>query len=112
MTSSSPQAKAANPKLKLVLGEPFVKPTGKIDEGIRKRQEIVARLAQKHGAALVHFQRVFDEAAQAGAGRLLDLGQRASDLSRPPTHGRRMGARRPRILEIDRLPFRARLKAR
>jgi len=57
-------AKAANPKLKLVLGEPFVKPTGEISEGIRKRQEIVARLAQKHGAALVHFQRVFDEAAR------------------------------------------------
>ncbi|MCY3022244.1 MAG: SGNH/GDSL hydrolase family protein [Planctomycetota bacterium] len=57
-------AKTANPKLKLVLGEPFVKPTGTIGEGIRKRQEIVARLAQKHGAALVHFQRVFDEAAK------------------------------------------------
>ena len=58
------EAKAANPKLKLVLCEPFVKPVGTIDEGIRKRQEIVARLAQKHGAALVHFQRVFDEAAK------------------------------------------------
>jgi lysophospholipase L1-like esterase len=31
---------------------------------IRKRKAIVARLAQRHGAALVHFQRVFDEAAQ------------------------------------------------
>jgi len=58
------EAKAANPKLKLVLGEPFVKPAGKIDEGIRKRQEIVARLAQEHGAAIVHFQRVFDEAVK------------------------------------------------
>jgi lysophospholipase L1-like esterase len=47
------QAKAANPKFKLVLCAPFVKPTGKINEDIRKRQEIVARLAQKHGAALV-----------------------------------------------------------
>jgi lysophospholipase L1-like esterase len=56
------EARAANPKLKLVLGEPFVKPAGKIDENLRKRQEIVARLAQKHSAALVHFQRVFDEA--------------------------------------------------
>jgi lysophospholipase L1-like esterase len=57
-------AKTANPKIKLVLGEPFVKPTGTLGEGIRKRQEIVAKLAQKHGAALVHFQRIFDEAAK------------------------------------------------
>jgi lysophospholipase L1-like esterase len=57
-------AKAANPRLKLVLGEPFVKPTGSLDEGIRKRQEIVARLATQHGAALVRYQRVFDEAAK------------------------------------------------
>jgi len=57
-------ARAANPKLKLVLGEPFVKPTGKVNDGIRRRQEIVARLAQKHGAALVRYQRVFDEATK------------------------------------------------
>lgn len=55
-------AKAANPKIKLVLGEPFVKPVGKINEGIIKRQEIVARLAKKHGAALIHFQTVFNDA--------------------------------------------------
>ena len=58
------QAKSANPKLKLVLCAPFVKPSDKISEGIRKRQEIVAKLAQKHGAALVQFQPVFDEAAK------------------------------------------------
>jgi lysophospholipase L1-like esterase len=58
------QAKAANPKIKLVLCAPFVKPVGKISESIRKRQEIVAKLAQKHGAALVQFQPVFDEAAK------------------------------------------------
>ena len=58
------EAKAANPNLKLVLGEPFRLPAGAFSEDIRKRQEIVARLAQKHGAALVHYQRVFDEAAQ------------------------------------------------
>jgi lysophospholipase L1-like esterase len=57
-------AKVATPKLKLVLGEPFVKPGGILDEDIRRRQEIVARLARKHGAALVHFQRVFDEATK------------------------------------------------
>lgn len=58
------QARAANPKLKLVLCAPFVKPTGKVKEGIQKRQAIVARLAQKHGAALVRFQPVFDAAAK------------------------------------------------
>jgi lysophospholipase L1-like esterase len=58
------KAQTANPRLKLVLGEPFVKPAGTVDDGIRQRQEIVARLAQKHGAALVRFQRVFDEAAK------------------------------------------------
>ena len=57
-------AKAANPKLKLVLCEPFLKPTGTLDADIVKRQEIVARLAKKHGAALVQFQRVFDAAAK------------------------------------------------
>jgi lysophospholipase L1-like esterase len=57
-------AKAANPKIKFVLGEPFVKPSGTLNEGIKKRQEIVAKLAQKHGAALIHFQKIFDEAAK------------------------------------------------
>lgn len=57
-------AQTANPKIKLVLCEPFLKPTGKIGEAIVKRQEVVARLAKKHGAALVQFQRVFDEAAK------------------------------------------------
>ncbi|MFA5191231.1 MAG: SGNH/GDSL hydrolase family protein [Verrucomicrobiia bacterium] len=58
------EARTANPKLRLVLGEPFVKPTGKVNDGIRKRQEIVSRLAKKHGAALVRYQRVFDEAVK------------------------------------------------
>lgn len=58
------EAKTANPKIKLVLCEPFLKPTGQIGEAIVKRQEVVARLAKKHGAALVQFQRVFDEAAK------------------------------------------------
>ncbi len=57
-------AKAANPQLKLVLGEPFLKPTGTVNEDMRKRQEIVARLAQKHGAALVRYQQLFDEAVK------------------------------------------------
>lgn len=63
--------KAANPKLKLVLCEPFLvnhkattPPNGSPNAGVVKRQEIVARLAAKHGAALVHFQKVLDEACQ------------------------------------------------
>ena len=58
------EARAANPQLILVLCEPFLKPSGKVDDDIRRRQEIVARLAKKHGAALVRFQPVFDEAAK------------------------------------------------
>jgi len=65
------QAREANPDLKLVLCEPFALPVGRKKEsyaawmsGIKKRQEIVARLAKKFDAALVHFQRVFDDAAK------------------------------------------------
>lgn len=57
-------AKSANPTLKLVLCAPFVKPQSPMPEGILKRQEIVAALAKKHGAALVEFQPVFDAAVQ------------------------------------------------
>ena len=57
-------ARAQNPKLKLVLIEPFVRHPGKpVPEGIVARQAIVAKLAQKHGAALVKLQKVFDDAA-------------------------------------------------
>lgn len=58
------EAKAANPRLKLVLGEPFVLPAGKHEDNLKKLQAVVAKLAKKHGAAVVHFQRVFDEAAK------------------------------------------------
>ena len=64
-------AQAASPKLKLVLCEPFGLPVGKRAEnwepwaaGLRQRGAIVAKLAQKHGAALVLFQRAFDAAVQ------------------------------------------------
>ena len=64
-------ARAADPKIRLVLCEPFTLPVGKRKEGyeawragIQKRQDVVARLAEKHHAALVHFQRAFDEAAK------------------------------------------------
>jgi len=57
-------ARAQNPKLKLVLMEPFIRHPGKpIPEGIVARQAIVAKLALKHGAALVRLQKLFDDAA-------------------------------------------------
>lgn len=64
-------ARAANPKLKLVLCEPFGYPMGKKKEiwgvwgeGIRKRGAIVASLAQKYQAAMPMFQRALDEASK------------------------------------------------
>ncbi len=61
--------RAANPSVKLVLCEPFALRVGKKAEiwdewfpGIVQRQQVVARLAEKYGAALVHFQKVFDAA--------------------------------------------------
>ena len=63
--------KAANPNVKLVLCEPFTLPTGSKKEkyeawkpSVEKRAEIVARLAKKHGAALVRFQQAFDAACK------------------------------------------------
>ena len=62
-------AKAGNPNLKLVLCEPFIvnhlattPQNGSPNPDIVKRQEIVARLAKKHGAALAHFQAALDRA--------------------------------------------------
>ncbi len=64
-------AKAANPKLKLVLCEPFVvnhcattPQHGSPDADVAKEQAIVARLAKKHGAAIVHFQAALDRATK------------------------------------------------
>ncbi|MEI7946077.1 MAG: SGNH/GDSL hydrolase family protein [bacterium] len=64
-------AKAANPKLKLVLCEPFVvnhrattPQHGSPNADIVKRQEIVERLAKKYGAALVRFQTALDRATE------------------------------------------------
>ena len=64
-------ARAANPKLRLVLCEPFTLPTGgkkndweKWRAAVKQRQNVVAKLALKHHAALVHFQKVFDDACQ------------------------------------------------
>ena len=65
------QARAANPRVKLVLCTPFTLPVGprKADytrwlEGIRARQEVVARLALKYQAALVRLQPVFEAACK------------------------------------------------
>lgn len=62
---------AANPHLRIVLCEPFTLPSGKHKEGfdpwyagVRQRQEAVARLAAKYHAALVHFQKIFDDACK------------------------------------------------
>ena len=62
-------ALAANPKLKLVLCEPFGLPLGAKkaifatwNPGLQQRRAVVARLAAKHGAALVRFQQVFEDA--------------------------------------------------
>ncbi len=66
-------AKTANPKLKLVLGEPFTlesrKPADpavwqKWKDGVDQRREVVASLAKKHGAALVKYQPMFDKACE------------------------------------------------
>jgi lysophospholipase L1-like esterase len=57
-------ARGENPEVMLVLGEPFLKPSGKPDADIEARREIVGRLAAKYGAAVVRYQRVFDEAAK------------------------------------------------
>lgn len=64
-------ARTSNPNIKLVLCEPFALSVGARKDnfeswfdGIQKRQAIVGKLAQKHGAALVRFQHVFDEAVK------------------------------------------------
>lgn len=63
-------ARAALPNVKFVLCEPFYLPKeghragDAHDEDVRQRQAIVAKLAAKHGAALVRLQRVFDEACK------------------------------------------------
>jgi lysophospholipase L1-like esterase len=65
------EAVAANPRLRIVLCEPFTLPVGKFQEnfqpwaaGVQLRQEAVARLAAKYHAAVVRFQKVFDDACQ------------------------------------------------
>ena len=59
--------KAALPTVRFVLGEPFqVPPDSNPARGIevQKMQAAVERLAQKHHAPVVHFQKLFDAACQ------------------------------------------------
>ena len=64
------ETKAALPDITFVLCEPFYLPKGghkdgdARDQDVKKRQAIVAKLAEKHHAALVRLQHVFDEACQ------------------------------------------------
>jgi lysophospholipase L1-like esterase len=62
---------AALPNVKIVLGEPFVLPVGKKKEGyssyrsdVEKRQDVVARLADKYHLPVIHYQKAFDDACQ------------------------------------------------
>ncbi|MGD0093606.1 MAG: SGNH/GDSL hydrolase family protein [Planctomycetota bacterium] len=62
---------AANPDVRLVLCEPFTLAVGNVkqkwepwSENVKQRREIVAKLAEKHHAALVCWQKVFDDACQ------------------------------------------------
>jgi lysophospholipase L1-like esterase len=64
-------ARAANPNLRLVLCEPFIANVGGSNgawamwhEEMTRRQGIVGQLAAKYGAALVRFQKMFDDATQ------------------------------------------------
>lgn len=63
----------ALPNVRLVLCEPFALPVGRFKEGweqrkaeLAKRQASVEKLAAKYKAAVVHFQKVFDDACNRG----------------------------------------------
>ncbi|MFT5528306.1 MAG: lysophospholipase L1-like esterase [Pirellulaceae bacterium] len=65
------QAQEANPKLKLVLLEPFVLPVGRVKDAwkpwrgeVEKLRPIVAKLATAHNALLIKTQDIFDQAAK------------------------------------------------
>ena len=65
------QTVAALPKTRIVLGAPFLLPVGKRKETyaadlveIKKRQEIVERLASKYHLPVVHYQKAFEAACK------------------------------------------------
>lgn len=60
---------AALPNIRIVLGEPFLLPVGKYQAAyaatlaeVKKRQDVVARLAKKYHLPLIRYQAVFDAA--------------------------------------------------
>jgi lysophospholipase L1-like esterase len=60
---------AALPSVKIVLGESFLLPVGNWKNDydthlaeVKKRQEVVARLADKYHLPLIHYQKAFDDA--------------------------------------------------
>ena len=62
---------APNPNLRMVLGEPFTLAVGRHKDDweewsgdVKKRQATVAKLAEKYKAIVVHYQKVFDDAAK------------------------------------------------
>jgi lysophospholipase L1-like esterase len=62
---------AALPNVKIVLGEPFILPVGKWKDNykdhladVKKRQKVVARMAEKYHTAIIHYQKAFDDACQ------------------------------------------------
>lgn len=65
------QARQANPKLRIVLCEPFTTATGKRKENhqqwrdnMAQRQAVVQKLAAKYDAAVAHFQKALDDAGK------------------------------------------------
>lgn len=60
---------AALPNVRIILGEPFLLPVGKFKDDyaakladLKKRQDVVARLAAKYKLPLIRYQQLFDEA--------------------------------------------------
>ncbi len=62
---------AAMPNTRIVIGEPFTLPVGKRRENwevwraeVQKRQDVAAKLSRKYHTALIHYQKVFDDACR------------------------------------------------
>jgi len=86
-------ARSANPNLRLVLGEPFYLPKeghkggDERERDIRQRQANVAKLATKYQAALVKFQKVFDDACKRAPAQFWAADGVHPTYSVAPTHG-------------------------
>ena len=97
-------AKADNPKIRLVLGEPFTLPSGPKKDGwekwqarVKQRQEIVAKLAKKTARPWCLTRR-YSTTLAARPRRLLDLGRRPPHVFRASADGRRVGTDGPGVL--------------